>query len=113
MTDLFDITNVDDLPEKIKNSVSVQTGKRRNTVESKIMELFSIAKRPLTRNEILAGLYRQFNHIIDRQKLTIVLSRAVKVNKTIKPLNGTLFVCNNMMSKEEFKNINIVHRGRK
>lgn len=55
--ELFDIFNLDDLPEDMKREVE---SKRMDEFERKILELFELAKRPLSIDEVMVGLYRKY-----------------------------------------------------
>lgn len=54
---LFDMFNLDDLPEDMKKEV---VSKRMDEFERKILELFELAKRPLLIDEVMVGLYRGY-----------------------------------------------------
>ena len=54
MADLFDLTNVDDIPEEIKDGIVI------DVVATRILELFKIANRPLSIDEITVAYYRKF-----------------------------------------------------
>ena len=54
---LFDIFNLDDLPDEMKREVE---NKRMDEFERKILELFELAKRPLLIDEVMVGLYRGY-----------------------------------------------------
>ena len=54
MTDLFDLTNIDDLPEEIQEDINIDMFAKR------IIELFSIAKRDLSIDEITVAYYRKY-----------------------------------------------------
>lgn len=80
MTDIFEITN--DLPNEVKsNLVSLE----KNRIDNLLIDLLTIAKRPLTLNELIVGLYRKYNVQIDRAKITAKLYRMVANKQLIKP----------------------------
>ena len=54
MSDIFDLTNVNDIPEEIKEGIVI------DVVATRILELFKIANRPLSIDEITVGYYRKF-----------------------------------------------------
>lgn len=56
--DIFNITNLSDLPEDMKKAVE---SRKYDEFEQKILELFHIANRPLSINEIMVALYRKYN----------------------------------------------------
>lgn len=56
--DLFDIQNIEDVPVSIQKELKAR---RKSSMETKIMELFNIAQRQLTIDEIVVALYRKFN----------------------------------------------------
>lgn len=55
MNDLFDLTNVEDLPEKIKSDINVDLFAKR------IVDLFELAQRDLSIDEITVAYYRKYN----------------------------------------------------
>ena len=90
MTDLFDLKNVEDLPEKIRDYVKEKEPKQ--TVYTMIVELFKIAKRPLTLSEIIVGLYRKYNKQITYPHCsTQMLVFSYKSKYKIKKLNATFY----------------------
>ena len=68
MTDLFDLKNTEDLPEKLREYVKEKEKKPLCTM---VCELFKIAKRPLSVAEIVVALYRKFNYEIKYSYCTI------------------------------------------
>lgn len=54
MTDLFDITNIDDLPEKVKEGINV------DIFATRILELFELAQRDLSIDELTVAYYRKY-----------------------------------------------------
>ena len=90
MTDLFDLKNVEDLPEKVRGYVKEKEPKQ--TLYTMIVELFKIAKRPLTLSEIIVGLYRKYNKKINyRYCCTQMLVFSYKSKYKIKKLNSTFY----------------------
>lgn len=80
MTDIFEIT--DDLPNEVKSNLACL---EKNRIDNLLIDLLTIAKRPLTLNELIVGLYRKYNVQIDRAKLTAKLYRMVANKRVIKP----------------------------
>lgn len=90
MTDLFDLKNVEDLPEKIRDYVKEKEPKQ--TLYTMIVELFKIAKRPLTISEIMVGLYRKYNKQIKYNSCSVqMLLFSYKSKNKIKKLNSTFY----------------------
>ena len=54
MSDIFDVCNVDDIPDEIKN------GLNEVLFAKQILELFDIAKRDLSVDEVTVGYFRSF-----------------------------------------------------
>lgn len=54
MTDLFDLTNIDDLPEDMQGDINIDIFAKR------ITDLFCIAKRDLSIDEITVAYYRKY-----------------------------------------------------
>lgn len=66
MTNLFDLTNLSDLPNELKNGLSIKTPSK---FESDIRALFEIADGPLTIDEITVGYYRKFGGNINKKNM--------------------------------------------
>ena len=54
MSDIFDVCNVDDIPDEIKN------GLNEVLFAKKILELLDIVKRKLSVDEVTVGYFRKF-----------------------------------------------------
>lgn len=54
MSDIFDVCNVEDIPDEIKN------GLNEVLFAKQILELFDIAKRDLSVDEVTVGYFRKF-----------------------------------------------------
>lgn len=80
MNDIFEIT--EDLPDEVKSNL---VGIEKNRVDNLLIDLLTIAKRPLTLDELIVGLYRKYNVQIDRAKITAKLYRMVANQRVIKP----------------------------
>lgn len=90
MTDIFEITN--DLPDEIKANL---TSLKKTNIDKLVIGLLAFAKRPLTINELVVGLYRKHEMQIDRAKLIAVIYRLV-ANKKIVKQSKTLYAINNV-----------------
>lgn len=66
MSDIFDIYDLDDIPDSVKSQVN-----RKNNfcIQMAVMQLFK-EKETLSLDEILVGLYRRHNFITKRMNLT-------------------------------------------
>ncbi len=62
MKDIFDLTNVDDIPEDVKKDISV------DVFATRIITLFELAKRELSIDEITVGYYRKYKNIETERK---------------------------------------------
>ena len=54
MTDLFDLSNIDDLPEEVRKEINVDLFAKR------IIDLFELAQRDLSIDEITVAYYRKY-----------------------------------------------------
>ena len=87
MTDIFDLSNVDDIPEEVKEGIIV------DVVATRILELFKIAKRPLSIDEITVAYYRKFKDEDDdlktkKQIMGKVYNMSRERNAKIKSVEG-------------------------
>ena len=69
-TDVFDIKNIDDLPEDVLEEIGLSV-----SFTSKLVMLFRIANRPLTLNELTVGYYRRFNEIKTKRQIILKLNQ--------------------------------------
>ncbi len=85
----FDLSNIDDLPDSLKGDLRAY---KIDRVEKNIMDLFSLAKRHLTLDEITVSYFRQYGEEISRKQMMTKLynmSRAQSpLLKTIKGKKG-------------------------
>ena len=85
MTDIFDMTDLSDIPETIKNDVE-------DVVENNIIELFNIAKRKLHIDEVTVAYYRKFGgEFTKTQMRTKLYNMSRKRTALIKPTIGKGF----------------------
>ncbi len=52
--DLFDLTNVDDLPDKVKEGINI------DMMATRILDLFELAQRDLSLDELTVAYYRKY-----------------------------------------------------
>ena len=102
--DLFDLTNVDDLPEGLKEAI---TARRGNETTSKFLEelseLFTLARRPLTISELLVAFYRKYNKVYKRHALMNYLYKyARQKDSGLKQINSFMFVHKSALLKKDF-----------
>lgn len=64
--DIFDIKNIDDLPEQLQEAV-------KKEFDNNIIELFKIAERPLHINEVTVAYYRKYGIEKTKRQITIKL----------------------------------------
>jgi hypothetical protein len=69
--DIFDLTDTSDLP-------GFHVTKKAGTRTQRVVEIFSLAGRPLTRNEFHAGWLRHFQDGISANAINIALHQAQK-----------------------------------
>lgn len=76
MKNIFDLKNLEDLPENLKKIV----GRKQScsTDVKRLERLFDIAKHELTTDEIIVGFYRAFGVEHQRQVFHNLLSYCVK-----------------------------------
>ena len=87
MSDIFDLSNVDDIPDEVKEGIVV------DVVATRILELFKIAKRPLSIDEITVAYYRKFKDEDDdlktkKQIMGKVYNMSRERNAKIKSVEG-------------------------
>lgn len=83
MTDIFDVCNVDDIPDEIKN------GLNEVLFAKQVLELFDIAKRDLSVDEITVGYFRKFGEPKTKKQIMGKLyNMARAVNPKIESVNG-------------------------
>lgn len=68
--DVFDIKNIDDLPEDVLEEIGLSV-----SFTSKLISLFKIANRPLNVNELTVGYYRKYNEIKTKRQITLKLHK--------------------------------------
>lgn len=66
MANLFDLTNLTDLPKELRNGLA---GKSPSKFESDVRALFEIAGGPLTIDEITVGYYRKYGGTINKKNM--------------------------------------------
>ena len=87
MADIFDLTNVDDIPDEVKEGIVV------DIVATRILELFKIARRDLSIDEITVAYYRKFKDEDDdiktkKQIMGKVYNMSRERNAKIKSVEG-------------------------
>lgn len=87
MSDIFDLSSIDDIPEKVKEGISI------DIFAVRIIELFEIAKRPLNVDELTVGYYRKFNSVDEegktKRQITVkVYNMSKEKNSKIKSVAG-------------------------
>lgn len=87
MSDIFDLSSIDDLPQRIKDGINI------DAFATRILELFEIAQRELSIDEITVGYYRKFKEIDKegktKRQITVKLySMSKEKNAKIKSVEG-------------------------
>ncbi|MBR1604777.1 MAG: hypothetical protein IJ660_01565 [Alphaproteobacteria bacterium] len=87
MTDLFDLTNVDDLPEDVRKDINVDLFAKR------IIDLFELAQRDLSIDEITVAYYRKYSAEdtdikLKKQIMSKVYNMSRERNPKIKSVEG-------------------------
>lgn len=85
MTDLFDLSDVSDLPTNLRQELVCQRGKGSSEL---LLALFHIAGRELTVDEVQAAYYRKYNEAMDRRKLLNKLYNLHRAGKLGRPKRG-------------------------
>jgi len=75
MTDIFDLEQLDDVPSEIQGTLQVT---KRDEFETNLIELFSIANRPLNLDEVIVGYYRKFAVAKERTKINTKLNNMAR-----------------------------------
>lgn len=76
--DLFDLTEVNDIPTGIRNELLIN---KRGKEEEKIIELFKLAGRALCIDEVLVAYYRKYKKEQSRRYMTIKLYNMSRAKK--------------------------------
>ena len=83
MSDLFDLCNIEDIPEEIKIELN------KDPFADHIIELFDIAKRELSVDQVTVGYYRRFNEIkTKRQIMTKLYNMSKDITYSIESVPG-------------------------
>lgn len=72
-TQIFDTYNVDDLPKELQEVI------KTDSFESRIIELFKIANRPLHINEITAAYWRKYGEVKTKKQITVRLYNMIRL----------------------------------
>lgn len=77
----FDVTYLDDLPEKLKSYLFFKYDKKRNRSKNvvRLVNLFIMADRPLTILELIVGFYRVNKVYLKRRDITAILNRMTNI----------------------------------
>ncbi len=87
MNDIFDLTSLDDVPSRVKVDINI------DSFTSRMLELFEIANRPLSIDELTVGYYRKFKDVdkegkTKRQIAVKVYSMSKEKNAKIRNVEG-------------------------
>ncbi len=84
MKNLFDLENVDDLPDNVKNSLERKPMKQRETkLESEVMSLFKL-KGELSLKEISVGMFRKYEKEMTIAAISALGGRLIKKGRLIR-----------------------------
>lgn len=84
--DIFDLSDLSDLPQDLKNELVVN---RRDDFELKMISLFKMAGRELNIDQIQAAYFRKYNEYKERTKITAKLyNMARSSNSAIESVKG-------------------------
>ena len=83
MSDLFDLCDVTDIPEEIKVELN------KDPFGDHIVELFNIANRNLSVDQVTVGYYRRFHEVkTKRQIMTKLYNMAHDITSSIESVPG-------------------------
>ena len=83
MTDIFDLSNIDDIAEEVTKDLSV------DVFENHIIELFDLAKRDLSVDEVTVGYCRKYNEVKTKKQIMGKLYNMSRArNPKIKSVKG-------------------------
>lgn len=68
--DIFNLDDVTDLPRSLQEELVIN---KRDDWEKRIIELFKLAKSPLSLDQIIVAYYRKYSLSIERRKMTAKL----------------------------------------
>lgn len=83
LINIFNLDNIDDLPDSLKSDLSVSKKRKRDGFDSRIIALFKKSKSELSIDELRAGYYRLYNDIKGRRQMTAKLYAMSGRNKNI------------------------------
>lgn len=89
MSDIFDTSDVSDLPEAVATRVMEPRGRWGNGHNSMYLSLFQLAGRPLTNRQVIAGMYRKFGREISSQTAANTLHMMKKRGLLVSVGRGT------------------------
>lgn len=76
MINIFDLSNVDDIAEEVTKDLSV------DVFENHIIELFELAKRDLSVDEVTVGYYRKYNEVKTKKQ---IIGKLYNMSRATKP----------------------------
>ncbi len=74
--DIFDVASISDLPDEMRKEIEAR---RLDDFEVKIMELFKIANRALSIDEVMVAFYRKYHILKNRRQ---ILNKLYQIAKT-------------------------------
>jgi len=100
MSNIFDLENLDDLPEKIKNSIVSKPRRGLGQDSLMILSLFDECEQ-LSAKQIYVGLYRKYN--VDKRMIDISSTISyLKNRKYIKKVDDSNRLYEKVKKNEEF-----------
>lgn len=61
MKDIFDISDVSDLPEDLAKQLKNRDTNKLDSISTKLLELFEMSSKELNVDQVMAAMYRKFN----------------------------------------------------
>lgn len=97
MNNIFDLNDISDIPQEIKSELN------RDKFAEQILELFNMAGRELTVDEVTVGYYRQFQEIkTKRQIMTKLYNMSRETYPAIESVPGRKGAYRKMKSQDLF-----------
>ena len=76
MINIFDLSNVDDIAEEVRKDLSV------DVFETHIIELFELAKRDLSVDEVTVGYCRKYDEVKTKKQ---IMGKLYNMSRATKP----------------------------
>jgi hypothetical protein len=95
-SDIFQLSDVGDLPAELVEKLKAT---KRDSLETRLIELYQLAGRELTLDEVLVGFFRKYNEILDRR---VLINKLYTMARAVSPA---------IESVPERKGVYVIRRG--